>query len=196
VQSDNETIEDVTIGTETAPFEEVYANLFIGLAERASALVVSSEERFGDINATANTIAVRDQTGDLRANLFRGTALSAKYADLAEIYSVEEHLPIGTVVTVCANEDHEVCQSESDNIILGTVSENPAYIMNSEASGQAIALVGRVPVRIVGNVSKGDTVYSTDQGVASINGLGAIVGIALETNTDEKEKLIECVLKV
>lgn len=196
VQSDGESIENVTIGSETEPFDEVYATEFKGLAEKASSLLVNTEERFGDINATANTIAVRDQTGDLRANLFRGTALSAKYADLAEVYSVENNLSVGTVVTVCPHSSYEVCKSNSNDIILGTISDKPAYIMNSEAEGQAVALVGRVPVRVVGSVNKGEVVYSAENGTAATTGLGAIVGIALESNQDNSEKLVECVLKV
>jgi hypothetical protein len=70
-------------------------------------------------------------------------------------------------------------------------------MMNSEAEGQYIGLKGRLPVRIIGAVKKGQAVYVDDNGCAStsING-GCIVGIALETDLNEAEKLVECVLKV
>ena len=67
---------------------------------------------------------------------------------------------------------------------------------DSEADGQALALVGRVPVRVVGNVTKGQPVFATNNGTASTNGQGPIVGIALETNSDLSEKNVECLLKV
>ena len=128
---------------------------------------------------------------------FIGTATSAEYADLAEKYSTEEELTPGTVVCVGSNEDAEVEASSLGSIAIGVVSTDPAFKMNSKAEGQYIALKGRVPVRITGAVRKGQAVYVHDNGCAStvING-GSIVGIALETNSVEEEKLVECVLKV
>jgi hypothetical protein len=70
-------------------------------------------------------------------------------------------------------------------------------MMNSDAEGQYIGLKGRLPVKVVGPVKKGEAVYVDDEGSAStaING-GSLVGVALETNEDEGQKLVECVLKV
>ena len=68
--------------------------------------------------------------------------------------------------------------------------------MNSAADGEAVALVGRVPVRVVGSINKGEAVFATHNGKASSNGQGPIVGIALETNSDLGEKSVECLLKV
>jgi len=69
--------------------------------------------------------------------------------------------------------------------------------MNSElANGVAVALVGRVPVRTVGSVIKGQVVYCDNNGVASATSQGQKVGIALETNEYTGEKLVECMLKV
>ena len=44
---------------------------------------------------------------------------------------------------------------------------------------------------------EGQAVYVDNNGCAStaING-GSLVGVALETNSDEAEKLVECILKV
>jgi hypothetical protein len=68
--------------------------------------------------------------------------------------------------------------------------------MNSDCDGQAIGLKGRVPVRVSGVVSKGQAVYAWEHGVCTTIASTALVGIALESSTDESEKLIECVLKV
>ena len=80
---------------------------------------------------------------------------------------------------------------------IGVVSTDPAVMMNSDAEGQYIGLKGRLPVRVVGSVTKGDAVYVNNNGCAgtAING-GSLVGVALESNSDEGEKLVECVLKV
>ena len=81
---------------------------------------------------------------------------------------------------------------------MGVVSTDPALIMNEGLEGgQAIALKGRVPVRVTGPVKKGQAVYVHNDGCAStiING-GTLVGIALANDMHEEEKLVECVLKV
>ena len=128
---------------------------------------------------------------------FIGTATEAEFADLAEKYSTPEQLPNGTVVTVCEHEGHDVDVANQGDIAIGVVSTDPAVMMNSKAEGQYIGLKGRLPVRVIGAVKKGQAVYVDNNGCAStaING-GSIVGIALETNTNEEEKLVECVLKV
>ena len=128
---------------------------------------------------------------------FVGTATEAEYADLAEKYSTAEELPYGTVVTVGSDEEHDVQAANRGTIAIGVVSTDPALMMNSKAEGQYIGLKGRLPVRVIGAVKKGQAVYVDDNGCAStaING-GSLVGVALETNSAEEEKLVECVLKV
>jgi len=90
----------------------------------------------------------------------------------------------------------ETRAAKISDIAIGVISENPAIMMNSDAEGQYIGLKGRVPVRVVGPVSKGMPVYAYQDGVASTLASNGLVGIALETNNAEGEKLVECVLKV
>ena len=186
-----------TLGSASLGWSNVYAANFTGEASKASTLRVGSDFRSASASATNNTVAVRDATGSIAANLFQGTATQARYADLAEKYSTAEELAPGTVVTVCAHEDHEVEAASLGTIAIGVVSTDPAVMMNSEAEGQYIGLKGRLPVRVIGAVKKGQEVYVNDNGCAStaING-GSLVGVALESNSDEGEKLVECVLKV
>lgn len=196
LQSDNTTTQTVTLGAVDRVFSNVYATNFTGLSEKASTLVVSGNNRSGDVAATANTVAVRDASGDLRANLFRGTALTAKYADLAEKYTTGSELPVGTAVAVCSHEDHEVEPASASQMCIGVVSTAPAIKMNSDADGQYIGLKGRVPVRVKGPVKKGQPVYAMADGVSTTIATSALVGVALESNEAEEEKLVECVLKV
>ena len=185
------------IGSSTFAWKDIHAYTFVGEATKATSVRVGTDFRTASVSASPNTVAVRDATGNLAANLFQGTATQARYADLAEKYSTAEELVPGTVVTVCKHEDHEVEAANRGDIAIGVVSTDPAVMMNSEADGQYIGLKGRLPVRIIGAVAKGDAVYVDDNGCAStaING-GSIVGVALESNSNEGEKLIECVLKV
>ena len=190
----NYVLETVTIGTANEPFSNVYATNFTGLAQKSSALVVDGNDRVGATLATPNTVAVRDGSGDLRANLFRGTALQARYADLAEKYTTDTDQPVGTAMTVGG--EAETKPANVSHFVIGVISDKPAYLMNAEADGQPIALKGRVPVRVKGPVSKGQPVYAWQDGVCTTIASNGLVGIALESSTDDDEKLIECVLKV
>jgi hypothetical protein len=185
-----------TLGTNLLKWSTVHATNFAGTSEKATALVVDGNSRFGNTSAEANTVAVRDGTGNLAANLFSGVATQARYADLAEKYTTAEELAPGTAVSVCSHEDHEVEPAVASNHCIGVVSTDPAYMMNSEADGQYIGLKGRLPVRVKGAVRKGDVVYAMADGVCTTIATTAIVGIALESNADDGEKLVECVLKV
>lgn len=187
------------LGSAAKKWNIVYANTLDGTATRADSIKVdgnASNYWEAKTAATQNSIAARDSSGNLNAVLFNGTATKARYADLAEKYSTGTDLPIGTAVAVCSHEDHEVEPANASKLCIGVVSEKPAYLMNSEAEGQAIALKGRVPVRVVGAVKKGQAVFAWDAGVCSTIQTTALIGVALETNDAEGEKLVECVLKV
>lgn len=186
------------IGSTSLKWSNVYADNFQGTATKATTLDVGGTGRTASTTATANTIAARDSSGNLSAVIFNGTATKARYADLAEKYTTDKEYPVGTVMAIAgANIDAEARAAKSSDLAIGVISEKPAYLMNADLSnGQAIALAGRVPVRVKEPVSKGQAVYAYDDGVATTTATRALVGIALETNTDPGEKLVECILKV
>jgi hypothetical protein len=185
-----------TLGTTANQWSNVYATTFTGTATQSNALAVSGVYRTATTTATANTIAARDALGDIAAVVFRGIATTARYADLAEKYSTNEELLPGTAVAVCDCMDHEVEPARASRHCIGVISTDPAYMMNSEADGQYVGLKGRLPVRVLGPVKKGQAVYAMDAGVCTTIATTALVGISLETNDSNDEKLVECVLKV
>ena len=189
--------ETYDIGSSTLLWKDIYAQKFKGVADKADQLKYGTDKyAVGSDLLSNNTVAVRNADGNIVANLFVGTATSARYADLAEKYTTETELPAGTAVSVCTHEDHEVEPASASNHCIGVVSTDPAYMMNSEAEGQYIGLKGRLPVRVKGAVRKGDVVYAMADGVCTSISTTAMVGIALESNSNEGEKLVECVLKV
>ena len=113
---------------------------------------------------------------------------------MAEKYTTDQEYPVGTVMAV-GGEAETRAATLSDHAI-GVISLEPAYLMNSECDGQAIGLKGRVPVRVAGPVSKGQAIYAWKDGVCTTLATTSLVGIALDTNHDDDEKLVECVLKV
>ena len=184
------------MGTSAYKWRNMYATAFNGLATQAIALQVGANYRTGDVNSTNNTVAVRDASGNLAANVFNGVSTSARYADLAEKYTTAEELPAGTAVAVRFDDVAEVGPASASSMAIGVVSTDPAYMMNSEAEGQYIGLKGRLPVRVKGPVNKGQAIYAWEDGVCSTIATTALIGMALESNTDDSEKLVECVLKV
>ena len=190
------------IGTSASKFATVHATTFSGTATQASTLQVGANYRSGSTAATNDTVAVRDGAGNLVANLFTGTATQAQYADLAEKYTTTEEFPVGTIMTVVIADPTESIDAEmeacSENEIpCGVISEKPAYLMNADADGQAVALKGRVPVRVTGLIIKGEPIYTAMEGIGDQdNTKGTMVGIALENNDEDGEKLVEVFLKV
>lgn len=147
-------------------------------------------------SATGDTIARRDSAGNLTANVFSGTATSARYADLAEKYLTDNDYEVGTVVMVGGEKEVTACTFGSRAV--GAVSGNPAYMMNSGLEGGTyIALKGRVPIKVTGCVKKGDRMIATDGGVAIAGALHShadVFAVALESNDNTDIKLVECLI--
>lgn len=97
-------------------------------------------------------------------------ATSAQYADLAEKYLADADYPVGTVLVVGGTAEVTQSSTSHSSAAIGTVSDKPSYIMNSGLAGDhvaTVALLGRVPCRVKGPISKGDLVVSSDiMGVA------------------------------
>lgn len=123
--------------------------------------------------------------------LFRGTATSAQYADLAENYVADDQYLPGTVLELGGRFEVTIA-SPGTNRIAGVVSTNPAYLMNSECKGNhvvAIALQGRTPCKVKGPIQKGDMLVSYGNGVACSTSnpqFGTIIGKSLEDFTGDE----------
>lgn len=137
---------------------------------------------------------------------FHGTATTAQYADLAELYKSDASYEPGTVIKIGG--EAEVTQTTELFCanVFGIVSTDPAYLMNSMCEGNtvAVALAGRVPCKVIGQVKKGDRILASEEpGVArvptdyelkDINDWYRIVGRALEDKTTEGIGLVEVVV--
>jgi hypothetical protein len=181
----------------------ITANRFIGTADKVDRLKIDNTATDTDVNyrsakttATANTIAARDGSANISANVFNGTATSAQYADLAEKYLTDTEYDVGTVVSVGG--DAEVTASKFGDRAIGVVSISPAFMMNSDLEdGTYIALKGRVPVKVIGSISKGDRLIASDNGQAikaTFHQHSEVFAIALESNNDTGVKLVEAVV--
>ena len=130
-------------------------------------------------------------SGTVTASFFNGTASQARYADLAEKFLADQEYPIGTLVSI-GGEKEVTAATIADFKVFGVVSSNPAYTMNSELEGgTAIALKGRVPVRVIGKIKKGQPLGASNfSGIASVN-YEKYFGLAIETKDTDEEGLVE-----
>ena len=128
------------------------------------------------------------------ATTFNGTATTAQYADLAEKYLADAEYSVGTVIAVGGEAEVTAASIDNAHSVLGVVSDKPAYLMNSELEGgTTVALKGRVPVKVMSEVQKGDRLAPSPMaGYAwADNTKGAwTFAISLENGTDIVEAVI------
>ena len=110
---------------------------------------------------SASKVVARDGSGNFSAGTITATATTARYADLAEMYASDADMEPGTVVCFGGEAEVTACDKDSHHAVAGVVSTDPAYLMNNEAEGVAVALCGRVPTKVIGPVQKGDLMVSS-----------------------------------
>jgi len=155
----------------------------------ATTTVLSGALQTANITTGANTTA-----GTVTGNwtLTAGSRWQATYADLAERYVADEAYEPGTVVVLGGENEVTIENVADSHKVAGVVTTNPAYIMNALLEGEnvvEVALIGRVPCKVMGPVNKGDLLTTaTIPGYAYANNAasaGRIVGKSLENFNGE-----------
>jgi hypothetical protein len=201
------------VGTSTSRFVEMNATTFNGNLNGYPTSIYDETEAPDDYTiAVPGTIAVRTTAeviygnpdnplsqcaaGSLIATNFLGQGFLSKPADLAENYLADTIYEVGTVLMIGG--EQEVTAAGSGYRAIGTVSLEPAYLMNVKlVGGTAVALKGRVPVKIIGAVKKGDKLIAADTGVATaltVQDASLVFAIALESNDNDDVKLVEALI--
>jgi hypothetical protein len=182
---------------------------------RADATSVPTTNNLYNIGSGALRFATIYAT-TMDATTFSGQASSALYADLAEMYAADAEYSAGTVVMFGGTFEVTLADKATKKVA-GVVSENPAYLMNAgleSTDGKvhtsignatsietvhshpvAIALMGRVPVKVNGKIEKGDLLIAGKNGhaiacpVEAYNlHIGEFIGKAIEDfNLEGKE---------
>ena len=153
-------------------------------------------------NAAGNAVGNIGASGAFFNRLF-AQATTALYADLAEMYTTDAEYEPGTVLVFGGNQEVTTSTVTHDHRVAGVVSTNPAHIMNAGLQGEhtvEVALVGRVPVSVIGNISAGDRVVTSNRaGVAEALDMtryqpGVIIGKALQSYSGNGVGVIEVVV--
>ena len=111
------------------------------------------------------------------------SSFQATYADLAEKYTSDEFYEPGTVVVFGGQKEITISTGPDARNIAGVISSYPAYVLNVDCHGPEVALLGRVPCRVVGTIKKGDMMISGGNGYARpehFPSVGTVIGKALE----------------
>ena len=142
---------------------------------------------------------------DVYATTFHGVATSALYADLAERFEADQKYEAGTVVAIGGAKEITAVKEELSDDVFGVISTRAAYLMNSGAGNDnthpPIAVSGRVPVKVMGRVSKGDRLVSAGNGLARAAKKSEmtpwnVIGRALTNKTSDGVGTVEAIVKL
>lgn len=102
--------------------------------------------------------------------LIGNSRLNSTYADLAERFESDAIYDPGTVVQIGGNKEITAVKYELSDDVFGVISTTAAYLMNSGAGTDtthpAVAVSGRVQVKVTGKVRKGERLVSAGNGIA------------------------------
>ena len=190
------------VGANLSTSGNVTAGNFIGAGAgsptiaSSSTLSISATSGVSINNLTSISTGSNVTAGTITGNytLTSGSKLQATYADLAEYYEADKYYEPGTVLEFGGEKEVTLAQDGTTKVA-GVVSTNPAYVMNTNCPGiaVAIALQGRVPCKVRGKVQKGDLMVSAGNGYArpwNNAQIGTILGKAIQ-NFDGVEGVIE-----
>lgn len=147
-------------------------------------------------NITTLTTGANTNPGTITGNwtLSTGSRLQSTYADLAERFESDQTYTPGTVVELGGDKEITAVKYELSEDIFGVISNTAAYLMNAGAGNDEthppVAVSGRVYVKCVGIVKKGQRLVSAGNGLARAAKDGEAtafntVGRALEDKNDE-----------
>jgi len=133
------------------------------------------------------------------------TATTALYADVAERFAADTEYAPGTVVELGGINEITCALNDLSDNVFGVISTRAAFLMNGGAGEDdthpPVAMTGRVPVRCVGAVKKGDRLVSAGNGLArsALPGEATafnVIGRSLVDKTDLNEDMVEAIVTI
>jgi hypothetical protein len=111
----------------------------------------------------------------------------------------------GTVVEIGGIKEITAAVQELSEQVFGVISTAAGFLLNGSAGTNVthppVAVNGRVPVRVIGTVTKGDRLVSAGRGLARAATRSEmtafnVIGRALENKTTTGEGTIEAIVKL
>jgi hypothetical protein len=132
-------------------------------------------------------------------------ATTALYADVAERFASDVEYAPGTVVELGGSAEITQVTDDASDRVFGVISTKPAFTMNGGAGTDithpAVAMTGRVPVKTIGTVRKGDRLVSAGNGMARAAAKGEatafnVIGRALVDKLDDNIGTVEAIVTI
>lgn len=154
------------------------------------------------VNQDGGTTAILNGAGNAIGNIGSSssyfnrvfaTSTTALYADVAERFAADEVMEPGTVVELGGIKEITRSREPLSDNVFGVISNRAAFLMNGGAGEDdthpPVAMTGRVPVRVMGKINKGDRLVSAGMGIARAALPGEatsfnVIGRALESHED------------
>jgi hypothetical protein len=172
-----------------------------------TAITVANQTSNGNINFNVNqggtpttVMSINGSTG-----VISGNQINANYADMAERFAADSAYEAGTVVELGGNEEITMAAQDLSETVFGVISTHAAYLMNGRAGTDIthppVAMTGRVPVKSVGVIHKGDRLVSAGNGRARAAQSGEatafnVIGRALQDKLDAGEGMVEAIVTI
>jgi hypothetical protein len=179
--------------------------IFSGNISSANVVVSANVNAVAGIysgNVTAGNFIT---TGNINATYLVGVAIQANYADLAERFEADAYYAPGTVLSIGGPAEVTLEDQELSENVFGVISTNAGFLLNGAAGSNTthpqIAVSGRVPVRVIGKVKKGDRLVSAGAGLARA-GLKSeitafnVIGRSLEDKSTINEGVVTAIVKL
>lgn len=174
----------------------------------SGSLLVTGGTMTGDILSSDSTQDIGTSGTPFQAvyaTTFSGTATQAQYADLAERFASDDAYEVGTVVALGGTAEITAVTQDAGEDVFGVVSGRAAYLMNAgagdDASHPAVAMTGRVPVKVIGECRKGDRLISAGNGMARVGTKQELtayntIGRALADKYEHTAGLVEAIVSI
>jgi hypothetical protein len=179
----------------------------LAISVNGTAVNFTNNDTNGNINFVINKAGVPTTAMTINGatGAITGNQIDANYADVAERFAADTEYTPGTVVELGGTAEITMASTELSESVFGVISTRAAYLMNSKAGTDLthppVAMTGRVPVRVIGQVNKGDRLVSAGNGRARSAQLGEatsfnVIGRALESKTSNEEGAVEAIVTV
>jgi hypothetical protein len=166
------------------------------------------------VNTAGGTTAIVNGAGNAVGNIGSSSsyfntvfaqATTALYADVAERFASDEIYEPGTVVELGGSAEITRVRHDASDSVFGVISTRPAFTMNGGAGDNdthpPVAMTGRVPVKVIGIVNKGDRLISAGDGVARAALAGEatsfnVIGRALSSKSTTEAGTVEAIVTI
>jgi hypothetical protein len=166
------------------------------------------------LNTAAGATAIVNGAGNAVGNIGSSSsyfntvfaqATTALYADVAERFASDEIYEPGTVVELGGSAEITRVLHDASDTVFGVISTRPAFTMNGGAGDNdthpPVAMTGRVPVKVIGIVNKGDRLISAGAGMARAAQPGEatsfnVIGRALSSKFTVEAGTVEAIVTI